>query len=152
MAGPSQSQALYEMSQILHGDREAREQFDWHSTMITMHFWDPTITWRFNEVKNITRVRLEGERYLRGNLKLAMIKEFVGIAPERYCIMFYDDPRFYSKLKLLMSCLPEEKMFLYPATAVLGGSFLQEPWLSRGRALRSRPSLTFEEYMEIFTR
>ena len=75
-----------------------------------------------------------------------MLKEVVGLGPQRYCVFFHSAQNFYSKLKLIMSSLPQEKMFLYPATARLEGPFLQEPWLSRGRALCSHPSLTFDEY------
>ena len=75
-----------------------------------------------------------------------MLKEAVGVGPQRYCIYFHHAPYYYSKLKLIMAYLPQEKMFLYPATARLEGPFLQEPWLSRGRAICSRPSLTFDKF------
>ena len=69
-----------------------------------------------------------------------MLKEVVGLGPQRYCILFHSAPSFYSKLKLIMSYLPHEKMFLYPASARLEGPLL------RGRALVSCPTLTFDEY------
>ena len=95
-------------------------------------------------------IQLFGEYYLLKNIRLAMLKEVVGLGPQRYCVFFHFAPNFYSKLKLIMNYFPHEKIFLFPATARLEGPFLQEPWLSRGRALSSRPSLTFDEYQTNF--
>ena len=86
------------------------------------------------------------QRSIVDNLSVAILREAIGIAPERYCIFFHQGPEFYSKLKRLMSSLPQEKMFLYPAIARLEGPFLHEPWLSQGRAIRAHPSLTYAEY------
>ena len=72
------------------------------------------------------------------------------ISPQRYCIVFDSSPNFYSKLKLILYSLPQEKMFLYPANARLEGPFLQEPWLSRARAIQAHPSLTEKEYVASF--
>ena len=76
-----------------------------------------------------------------------MLMEAVGVGPQRYCIIFYSSCDFYSKLKIILYSLPQEKMFLYRADAKLEGHFLQEPWLSRARAIHAHPSLTEEEYV-----
>ena len=76
-----------------------------------------------------------------------MMMEAIGVGPQCYCIVFNLAPDFYSKLKLILYFLPQEKMFLYPANARLEGPFLQEPWLSRVTAIQSRPSFTEEEYV-----
>ena len=102
--------------------------------------------WRSSPSGDMISIQLFGEYYLLHNIRVAMLKEVVGLGPQRYCVFFDRAPNFYSKLKLIMSFLLQEKMFLYPATARLEGPFLQEPWLSRGRALCSRSSLTFDEY------
>ena len=106
--------------------------------------------WKSSPNDDITCIQLFGEGYLLDNLRVAMLKEVVGLGPQRYCVVFNRAPHFYSKLKLIMAYLPHEKMFLYPATARLEGPFLLEPCLSRGRALFSRPSLTFDEYHASF--
>lgn len=152
MAISNQDQALYEMSQILQGDREARLDFEFSATMLTFGIWGPRLPtfWQYSPRSEMLCIQVFGEENLLKNLKLAMLKEVVGLGPQRYCIFFNRAPHFYSKLKLIMSSLPQEKMFLYPATARLEGPFLQEPWLSRGRAISSRPSLTFDEYLANF--
>ena len=103
--------------------------------------------WRLSPSGDMISIQLFGEYYLLNNIRVAMLKEVVGLGPQRYCVFFHSAPNFYNKLKLIMFSLPQENMFLYPATARLEGPFLQEPWVSRGRALCSpRPSLTFDEY------
>ena len=84
------------------------------------------------------------------NLRIAMLMESVGVGPQHYCICFDPSPDTCRKLKLLIYSLPQEKMFIYPADARLEGPFLHEPWLSRARAIQSRPSLTSEEYVDSF--
>ena len=106
--------------------------------------------WKTNSSKTMTCIRTYGYVYLYCNLKIAMIKEGLGIGPERYCIVFNRRPTFYSKLKLLMCYLPREKMFLYPSGVRLEGPFLHEPWLSRGRQICSNPSITLDEYLANF--
>ena len=83
-----------------------------------------------NPANDMLNVQLFGHRSIVDNLSVSILKEFVGIALERYCIFFHRGPKFYSKLKLLMISIPQEKMFLYPATSRLEGPFLHEPWLS----------------------
>ena len=79
-----------------------------------------------------------------------MLKEAVGLGPQRYCVAYHRASYFYSKLQLLMVYLPFDKMFLYPAQESLGGPFLQEPWLSWSHDHCSCPSITFEEYVASF--
>ena len=127
MASPNQEQALYEMSQILQGDKEAREDFEYRACMATFGFWGPGSigTWKSNLAKDMMCIEIYGERYFFNNLKVAMLQEAVGIGPQRYCVVFNQAPHFYSKLKLVMSCLPNEKMFLYPAGTDLTRHFNQ---------------------------
>ena len=92
------------------------------------------------------------------NLKIAMLMEAVGQGPQRYCIHFEDTddefsddyPGFYCLLQLVLYALPQERMFIYPTGATLRGPFLHEPWLSRARAIQSRPSITEEEFAASF--
>ena len=84
------------------------------------------------------------------NIYIAMFMEAVGAGPQRYCICFDPSPNTYRKLNLLLYSFPQEKMFIYPTNARLEGPFLQDPWLSRARAIQSRPSLTRDEYVASF--
>ena len=92
------------------------------------------------------------------NLGIAMMMEAVGQGPQRYYIHFDDTddgfsddyPKYYHRLQLVLYALPQERMFIYPAGATLRGPFLHEPWLSRARAIQSRPSITDEEFAASF--
>ena len=153
MANTNQDQALYEMSQMLEGDYVARLRFEQHIRASNFGnrrggaFVGP---WRTNPRGDITCIDLLWSPYLLGSLRIAMLKEIIGIGPQRYYVYYHPGVDFYRKLKLIMTYLPHEKMFLYPGEVRLGGPFLQEPWLSRGQALWSRPSLSFEVFHDNF--
>ena len=107
--------------------------------------------WRVTPSNSMTCIRLDGHsRVVSANVWIALLKESLGLGSTRYCVLWDSGPYFYSRLKMIMSFLPHEKMFLYPAGTPLEGPFLSEPWLSRGRALCSRPSLTFTEFHDSF--
>ena len=140
------------MSQILSGDKDSRAKFKRHARDV--HFGNLRGgligPWRTNPSNDITCIEFMETPYLLGSLRIAMLKEIIGIGPQRYCIYATPGPDFYRKLKLIMTYLPSEKMFLFPEDAVLTGPFLREPWLSRGRTLRARPTLTHKEFRENF--
>ena len=152
MANPTQAQAIHEISQYLQADGNAREDFEDQAYIAAFRNWIMAYIghWKINSSRTMTCIQLKEEWPLYNNLRVAMIKEVVGLGPQRYCIVVNQDPTFYSKLKLVMAYLPHSKMFLYPAGSRLEGPFLQEPWLSRGRTLSSRPSLTAEEFHASF--
>ena len=79
-----------------------------------------------------------------------MLMEAVGVGPQQYCICFDPSLDTYSKLKLVLSSLPQEKMFLYSIDSRLEDPFLHEPWLSKARVLHNQPSITKEEYAANF--
>ena len=156
MAYPGQPQALYELSQILTEDRWARESFEDH---LRVGQWGARSVrnngmnsgpWRTRPAGDITCVDLTWSPFLLGSLRIAMLKETIGIGPQRYCVLGYPDDQFFRRLQLLLSCLPEDKIFLYPGGRRLGGPFLLEPWLSRGQRLLSRPSLTPAKFHDSF--
>ena len=140
------------MSQILNGDDNARASFEQHN--YHNHYGNRRSgligPWRTNTAQTVTCIELFGGAYLLGSLRTALLKEAIGIGPQRYCIYYYESPEFYRKLKLIMMYLPQEKMFIYPSGIILRGPFLQEPWLSRGRAICARPSLTPGEFHDFF--
>ena len=148
MASLNQEQALYEVSQILQGDEEARLNFERHASIRTLGFYNPnsTVSSKSNPSRDITHIHLSGAVYLVENIKLTLLKEAVGLGPWRYCVCFDQTRLFYVTLMLVMTYLPRHNMFMYPTGTRLEGPFLCEPWLSRGRAICSRPTLTLDEY------
>ena len=76
----------------------------------------------------------------------------IGVGLQRYCIVFNLSLDFYSKPKLILYFLPQEKMFLYPAGTMIGGPFLHEPWSSRAQAIHAQPFIIEEEYLANFER
>ena len=152
MAAPNASQALYEMSQILLSDPWETILFDIHAHRGMFGVWDhrDRSYLQLSPSRDMLAVWLWTPCTFSRNLRIAMLMEAVGLGPQRYCIVFSSAPDFYSKLKLILYSLPQEKMFLYPVGTTLGGPFLHEPWLSRARVIQSRPSLTEEEYVESF--
>ena len=129
----NQEQALYKLSQTLQGDKEARHKFERAASLATFKFWGlgqmPRM-WKSNRSKDMTCIQLIGQHWLLQNLRVAMLKETIGVGLQQYFLVFNRASNFYSKLKMIMIYLPLEKMFLYPAQESLGGLFLQEPWLS----------------------
>ena len=66
-------------------------------------------TWR-----NITRVTLWGRDHFRNNIRLAMVKEALGLGPRYYGILRTSHPGFSERLFLLAQFLPHQKFYLYP--------------------------------------
>ena len=66
-------------------------------------------TWR-----NITRVTPWGRDHFRNNIRLAMVKEALGLGPRFYCILRTSHPGFSQRLLLLAQFLPHQKFYLYP--------------------------------------
>ena len=62
----------------------------------------------------ITFVTMWDEEHLYNNLRLAMIKEMMGVGPSKYCIINNPMPHFESRLLLLIHFLPHKKMCFYP--------------------------------------
>ena len=110
MANSNQDQALYEMSQILQGDWEAGMVFKAHASMVTFGYLGGGMggPWRSSLSDDMTSIHRFGKSYLLKNIRLAMLKEVVGLGPQRYHVCFNSTPNFYSKLKLIMSFLPPE--------------------------------------------
>lgn len=86
----------------------------------------------------VTFVTMWDEEHLYNNLRLAMIKEIMGLGPMKYCIVNNAMSNFESKLILLIHFLPQKKMCFFPPKDVLGGPFSHSPWLEIGEAIRSR--------------
>ena len=140
------------MSQILQQDSQSLLRFERYTyTMMFGHYscrnWR---YWQLNPLRDMLAIYLWGPLALIDNFWIAMLMEAIGIRPQRYCIYFEDSLESYYMLQLVLYALPQERMFLYPASSILGGPFLREPWLSTARAIQSRPSLIEEEYVASF--
>ena len=128
MEDPNQSQTVYKISQILSGDFSARASFEQHlGTSYFGHIQRGGAhirPWRTNPRGDMTCIDLLASPYLLGSLRIAILKEIIGIGPQRYCVYFLEGAEICCRLQLIMTYLPHEKMFLYPGKARLRGPFL----------------------------
>ena len=83
--------------------------------------------WQLSPSKDKLAIQIWDRHSFLGNLRIAMLMEAIGVGLQRYCIVFDSSLDFYSKRKLILFSLPQEKMFLYPGDAGLEGPFLHEP-------------------------
>ena len=153
MATSNQEKDLQEAGRYLQLNREARIGFTRRAEVNS--FWDKIALqvqpWLINYSKSMTCVQLcTHPSDIADNLKFALLKEAIGLGHSWYCIVHHPGRKFPKQLKTIMFFLPPKKMFLYPAGSTLGGPFLQEPWLSQGCDLASRPSITFTEFLAAF--
>ena len=102
----------------------------------SQHRWG-NITWQTS--MGITYVTLWTEEHVYNNLRLAMIKEMMGIGPCQYCVICDPVVNFESKLLLLVHFLPHAKFSMHPSTEDLKGPFLHSPWREIGEGILSRP-------------
>lgn len=86
----------------------------------------------------VTFVTMWDDQHLYNNIRLAMIKEMMGIGPKKYCIIYNAMPYFERNLLLLVYFLPHAKMSFFPTQGELGGPFTHSPWLEIGREIRGR--------------
>ena len=81
----NQTQALYKLSQILHRvNKETRRKFERAASLVNFGFWRPgqmPKIWKSNQNKDMICIQLFGQHWLLQNLRIAMLKEVVGIGP-----------------------------------------------------------------------
>lgn len=140
------------LTKILQEDPKQKRKFEDYMDQNTWGSYDTRIvgSWKYNEKEDIVAVELFGEKALSMCIHDLMLKESLGIGPSQYSVFVHRAPAFNSKLKLLLSCLPAEKMFFYPAGVDLRGEFLEEPWLSKVQAISAQPSLTHAQFHDLF--
>ena len=97
----------------------------------------------WNDVKwatfyGVTFVTMWNEEHLYNNIRLAMIKEMMGLGPMKYCIVYNKMPNFLSKILLLLNYLPQKNMCFYPPCFFLDAPFDYSPWREIGEAILSR--------------
>ena len=61
------------------------------------------------------------------NLRLAMLKEAIGLGPHHYCIIHSYNLDFENLLMFTLLYLPKAKFCMYPEEETLGGPFLYSP-------------------------
>ena len=87
MASTSQEQALYEVSQILQGDDEARHRFEQHVLRSVVRI-DISDTWRYNTSGDKVCINFSAHFQFARRLEYAMLREIVGLGQLRYCIVY----------------------------------------------------------------
>ena len=92
-------------------------------------------------------VNLRNRENVLSNLKLAMLKEIVGIGPQYYCVIHSYSLNFESLLMLLLYYLPKNKFCIYPEDESLRGPFLYEPWKILGQRIYNQHTISLEIYL-----
>lgn len=95
--------------------------------------------------QSITRVTVWGQDHVLNNLRLAVIREAMGLGPHHYCIIRSAAPNFESKVLLLARYLPRERLSIRPIGPPLGGPFLQPHWRSLGEEICQRTTPMMRE-------
>ena len=83
MANPNQVQAIHEAGQFLQANEEARENFEHQAHLATFQNGIMAYVglWKSNPTNDLTCIQLFGEWHLYNNLRVAMLKEVVGLGP-----------------------------------------------------------------------
>ena len=92
-------------------------------------------------------VNLRNRENVLSNLKLAMLKEIVGLGPQYYYVIHSYNLDFEPLLMLVLHYLPKDKFCIYPKDESLRGPFLYEPWKILGQRICNRPTIFLERYL-----
>ena len=86
-------------------------------------------------MNQVTFLNLMNRKNVLSNLKLAMLKEIVGLGPQSYCVIRSHNLDFESILMLILHYLPNDKFCIYLKDGSLRGPFLYEPWKILGQGI-----------------
>ena len=86
----------------------------------------------------ITRVTVWGHKHFLNNLRLAMVKESLGVGPKYYCIIRSTAENFAQKVFLMTRYLPHQKFTIRPYGPPLEGPFLRPERRLMGQAMCNR--------------
>ena len=92
-------------------------------------------------------VNLKNKENVLNNLKLAMLKEIVGLGPQLYCIIWSYNIDYESLLMLVLHYLPKDKFCIYLENESLRGPFLYEPWKILGQRIYNWTIIFVERYL-----
>ena len=101
-------------------------------------FPHPSWLWKYSKWttrQDITYVTTLEEDHISNNIKLAMIKEMLGLGPQSYCIIDDETPGFEKRVLLLLYYLPHSKLCIYPPNHSIGPTFLRSPWREIRKAI-----------------
>ena len=77
---------------------------------------------------DITYVTTWGEDHLQNNLKVALMKEMLGLGPCHYCILDNGLPELDTRILLLLYHLPPSKLCIYSKDGKMRNVSLGSPW------------------------
>ena len=92
-------------------------------------------------------VNLRNRENVLSNLKLAMLKEIVGLGPQCYYVIRSYNFDLESLLMLILHYLPKDKFCIYPKDESLRGPFLYKPWNILGQRICNRSTISLEGYL-----
>ena len=92
-------------------------------------------------------VNLRNRENVLSNLRLAMLKEIIGLGPLYCSVIRSYNLDFESLLMLVLHYLPKEKICIYPENDSLRGPFLYEPWKFLGQRICNRLTISLERYL-----
>ena len=98
-------------------------------------------------MNQVTFVNLRNRENVLSNLKLAMLKEIVGLGPQYYCVIHSHNLDFESFFMLILHYLPKDKFCIYLEDESLRGPFLYEPWKILGQRICTQPTILLERYL-----
>ena len=98
------------------------------------------VAWKLQD--GVVYISMWDDEHLLKNIKLAMIREMIGLGPYKYCIINNVMPRFESNLMLLIYFLPAQKMCFYPTRHLLFEPFQHSPWNEIGQEILLRTHRT----------
>ena len=92
-------------------------------------------------------VNLRNRENVLSNLKLAMLKEIMGLGFQHYYIIQSYNLDFESLFILVSHYLPKDKFCIYPEDESLRGPFLYKPWKILGQRICNQPTISLERYL-----
>ena len=97
----------------------------------------------------ITYVTTWGEGHLLNNLKVAMIKELLGLGPHHYCIIDNKLPEMDNRILLLLYFLPSAKLCFYSKQGKMRNISLGSPWKEIVKGISERDILLDKDLARI---
>ena len=101
----------------------------------------------WTSINQVIFVNLRNRENVLSNLKLAMLKEIVGLGHPYYCVICSYNLDFESFLMLILHYLPKDKFCIYLEDESLRGPFLYAPWKLLGQRICTQPIISLERYL-----
>ena len=148
MAGSSQDQALRVVNEVLQGSRGARDRFERRSRFAANY----PDRWRLGRLGTTVLADFRSGSYdVLNNIRYFMMAELVGIAPERYCIIYNPDSLFFTiNLANMLNYLPRHKIVIYFTPPPFSYEEFNPVTRARIYLFLRRPALSEAEYLADF--